>query len=38
MSDKTRQGPDPLKLQLSLLPEALSRTILNRARQHILYE
>ncbi|MBN5246743.1 GTPase [Serratia ureilytica] len=38
MSDKTEQGLDALKQQLSLLPETLSRTILNRIRQHIHYE
>lgn len=38
MSDKTEQGLDALKQQLSLLPAALSRTILNRIRQHIHYE
>lgn len=38
MSDKTEQGLDALKQQLSLLPEELSRTILNRLRQHIHYE
>lgn len=38
MSDKTEQGIDALKQQLSLLPEALSRTILNRIRQTLNYE
>ncbi|MFZ5177016.1 GTPase family protein [Enterobacter kobei] len=38
MPDKTEQGLDALKQQLSLLPEPLSRTILNHIRQHILYE
>lgn len=38
MSDKTEQGLDALKQQLSLLPATLSRTILNRIRQHIHYE
>lgn len=38
MPDKTEQGLDALQQQLSLLPEALSRTILNRIRQHIHYE
>ncbi|EPZ6067769.1 GTPase family protein [Klebsiella michiganensis] len=38
MSDKTEQGLDALKQQLSHLPETLSRTILNRIRQHIHYE
>lgn len=38
MSDKTEKGLDALKQQLSLLPETLSRTILNRIRQHIHYE
>lgn len=38
MSDKAEQGLDALKQQLSLLPETLSRTILNRIRQHIYYE
>lgn len=38
MSDYTEQGLDALKQQLSLLPETLSRTILNRIRQHIHYE
>ncbi|MGF7449323.1 GTPase, partial [Klebsiella michiganensis] len=38
MSDKTEQGLDALKQQLYLLPETLSRTILNRIRQHIHYE
>ncbi|QUT15069.1 GTPase family protein [Rahnella inusitata] len=38
MSDKTEQGIDALKQQLSLLPEALSRTILDRIRKTINYE
>ncbi len=38
MSDKTEQGLDTLKQQLSILPETLSSTILNRIRQHIHYE
>ncbi|WP_314153926.1 GTPase [Rouxiella badensis] len=38
MSDKTEQGIQALKQQLSLLPEALSRTILDRIRQAIHYE
>ncbi|WP_249339881.1 hypothetical protein [Serratia marcescens] len=38
MSDKTEQGIDALKQQLSLLPEALSRTILDRIRQTLNYE
>jgi predicted GTPase len=38
VSDKTEQGLDALKQQLYLLPETLSRTILNRIRQHIHYE
>ena len=38
MSDKTEQGLDALKQQLSLLPATLSRTILNHIRQHIHYE
>ncbi|EOV7882093.1 TPA: GTPase family protein [Yersinia enterocolitica] len=35
MSDKTEQGIDALKQQLSFLPESLSRTILNRIQQYI---
>jgi len=38
VSDKTEQGIDALKQQLSLLPETLSRTILERIRQCINYE
>ncbi|TXE23946.1 ATP-binding cassette domain-containing protein [Serratia marcescens] len=38
MSDKTEQGIDTLKQQLSQLPEALSRTILDRIRQTLHYE
>ncbi|CAI1006817.1 MULTISPECIES: GTPase family protein [Serratia] len=38
MSDKTEQGIDALKQQLSLLPQSLSRTILERIRQTITYE
>jgi len=38
VSDKTEQGIDALKQQLSLLPEALSRTILDRIRKTINYE
>ncbi|MBS3894802.1 MULTISPECIES: GTPase family protein [Enterobacterales] len=38
MSDKTRQGLDALKAQLSLLPEYLSRIIIERIHQTIHYE
>ena len=38
VSDKTQQGINALKQQLSLLPEALSRTLLDRIRQCINYE
>lgn len=38
MPDKTEQGLDALKEQLSLLPEALSRTLLEHIRQYIQYE
>lgn len=38
MSDKTEQGLDALKPHLSLLPEQLSRAVLNRIRQCIHYE
>ncbi|MFP1816331.1 GTPase family protein [Lonsdalea quercina] len=38
MSDKTEQGLDALKLQLSLLPSALSHALLERIRQALHYE
>ncbi|SPW28702.1 GTPase Era [Edwardsiella tarda] len=38
MSDKTEQGLDVLKLQLSFIPETLSQAILNHIRQCIHYE
>lgn len=38
MSDKTEQGIHALKKQLSLLPEQLSRAVLDRIRQCIHYE
>lgn len=38
MSDKTEHGLDALKQQLSLLPGALSRALLERIRQTINYE
>ncbi len=38
MSDKTQQGLDALQQQLYLLPESLSRTILERIRECINYE
>lgn len=38
MSDKTEQGIHALKSRLSLLPEQLSRTVLDRIRQCIHYE
>lgn len=38
MSDNTEQGINTLKQHLSLLPEHLSRTLLDRIRQCIHYE
>lgn len=38
VSDKTEEGLATLKQKLSILPEPLLRTILNRIRQYIHYE